>query len=87
MSRRSVSVALTTMPGTSAASTALAAVAPSHGVAVAAGPRFGVEGAFERYVRLPYAENGDRLSAAVQRLETAYMSLEPTAENSSSVVL
>ncbi|KQU07343.1 DNA-binding transcriptional regulator [Rhodococcus sp. Leaf7] len=70
-----------------ATSTALAAVAPSHGVAVAAGPRFGVEGAFERYVRLPYAENGDRLIAAVHRLETAYMSLEPTAENASSVVL
>ncbi|AXB44456.1 GntR family transcriptional regulator [Amycolatopsis albispora] len=36
-------------------SSALAAVAPRFGVHLAAGPRFGVGGAFERYVRLPYS--------------------------------
>ncbi|MGB3772530.1 MAG: PLP-dependent aminotransferase family protein [Rhodococcus sp. (in: high G+C Gram-positive bacteria)] len=70
-----------------ATSTALAAIAPAHGVAVAAGPRFGVEGAFERYVRLPYTESGDRLTAAVARLDDAYRSLKPTDVTVSSVLL
>src|SRR3954469_14179947 len=35
-------------------SSALAAVADRHGVRVAAGPRFGVDGAFEHFLRLPY---------------------------------
>ena len=38
-------------------STALAAVAPNFGVLLAAGPRFGVEGAFERFIRVPYARS------------------------------
>lgn len=60
-----------------AVSTALAALAPSHGVSIAAGPRFGVEGAFERYVRLPYAQSGESVRTAVGRLESAYRSLAP----------
>ena len=36
-------------------STALAAIADRHGMRLAAGPRFGVDGAFERYLRVPYA--------------------------------
>ncbi|WP_329388813.1 hypothetical protein OG625_34500 [Streptomyces sp. NBC_01351] len=32
----------------------LAAIAPDHGVTIAAGPQFGIGGAFERHVRLPY---------------------------------
>lgn len=58
-------------------STALAAVAPAHGVVVAAGPRFGVEGAFEHHVRLPFTESGDRLRTAVERLASAYRTLDP----------
>ena len=36
-------------------SSALAALAPQNGLRLAAGPRFGVGGAFERHLRLPYS--------------------------------
>ncbi|MFD4294993.1 PLP-dependent aminotransferase family protein [Rhodococcus sp. NPDC058532] len=52
-------------------STALAATAPAHGVQLSAGPRFGVEGAFERYLRLPYALDEQSLRAAVRGLAEA----------------
>jgi DNA-binding transcriptional MocR family regulator len=53
-------------------STALAAVADRHGVRVAAGPRFGVDGAFERFVRLPYSLPEATLAEAVERLAVAW---------------
>jgi DNA-binding transcriptional MocR family regulator len=53
-------------------SSALAAVADRHGVRVAAGPRFGVDGAFERFVRLPYTVAEPRLAEAVERLAVAW---------------
>ena len=53
-------------------STALAAIADHHGVRVAAGPRFGVDGAFERFVRLPYALPEPVLVEAVSRLAVAW---------------
>src|SRR5215217_8055953 len=53
-------------------STALAAVAAQHGVRLAAGPRFGVDGAFERFLRLPYTLPQDRLREAVERLAVAW---------------
>ncbi|MEA2382377.1 MAG: hypothetical protein QOH72_2348 [Solirubrobacteraceae bacterium] len=53
-------------------SSALAAVADRHGVRVAAGPRFGVAGAFERFVRLPYNLPEPVLAEAVQRLAVAW---------------
>jgi len=53
-------------------SSALAAVADRHGVRVAAGPRFGVDGAFERFVRLPFSLPKDRLATAVERLAVAW---------------
>ncbi len=61
-------------------STALAATAPSHGVVLAAGPRFGIEGAFERYVRLPYARPADELRRAVAGVAAAYDALGVTVE-------
>lgn len=63
-------------------STALAATAPSHGVVLAAGPRFGVEGAFERYIRLPYARPADELRRAVAGVAEAYDALGVTVEPS-----
>lgn len=54
-----------------AEATALAALAESHGVRVAPGPRFGVSGAFERFVRLPFALPEEQLTAAVERLAEA----------------
>lgn len=61
-------------------STALAATAPSHGVVLAAGPRFGVEGAFERYIRLPYARPADELRRAVAGVAAAYDALGVTVD-------
>lgn len=61
-------------------STALAATAPSHGVVLAAGPRFGVEGAFERFIRLPYARPVDELRRAVAGIASAYAALGVTRE-------
>lgn len=56
-------------------STALAAAARQHGVSVTAGPRFGAQGALERFLRLPYTQPPDVLEAAVVRLAAAYRSL------------
>ena len=52
-------------------STALAAAAPSHGVLLAAGPRFGVQGAFEHFVRLPYTQDAAVLDDAVEAMAAA----------------
>ncbi|MEU2761911.1 MULTISPECIES: PLP-dependent aminotransferase family protein [unclassified Streptomyces] len=56
-------------------SSRLAAVAPDHGVAIAAGPRFGVGGAFERNIRLPYTLPPGQLATAVRRLARAEQAL------------
>jgi DNA-binding transcriptional MocR family regulator len=60
-------------------STALAAVADNHGVRVAAGPRFGVDGAFERFVRLPYALPEPVLEEAMSRLAVAWRAVSEGA--------
>jgi DNA-binding transcriptional MocR family regulator len=54
-----------------AEATALAALAGSLGVRIAAGPRFGVGGAFERFVRLPFTLDEAALEAGVERLVEA----------------
>ncbi len=56
-------------------SSALAAVADRHGVRVSAGPRFGIDGAFERFVRVPYALPEAQLTTAVERLSVAWRSV------------
>ncbi len=61
-------------------STALAATAPSFGVLLAAGSRFGVDGAFERFVRLPYARTPDELCRGVQGVAAAYETLSSGRE-------
>jgi DNA-binding transcriptional MocR family regulator len=53
-------------------SSALTVAAGQHGIRLAAGPLFGVEGAFERYLRLPYTLPADRLTEAVTRLAAAW---------------
>ncbi|MBX4169379.1 PLP-dependent aminotransferase family protein [Rhodococcus sp. DMU2021] len=53
-------------------STSLAAAAPSHGVLLSAGPRFGVQGAFEHFVRLPYTQDVEVLDDAVEAMAAAY---------------
>ena len=54
-----------------AEATALAAIAESHGVRVAPGPRFGVSGAFERFLRLPFTLPEEQLTSGVERLAEA----------------
>ena len=49
----------------------LAVAAERLGVRVPAGPRFGVDGAFEGYVRLPFTTGTSLADEAVARLATA----------------
>jgi len=49
-------------------SSAMAEMAGAHGLRLAAGPRFGVDGALERYLRLPFVVPADGVDEAVRRL-------------------
>lgn len=53
----------------------LATIAPDHGVIIAAGPRFGIGGAFERNIRLPYTLPPSQLIHAIRRLAAARQAL------------
>jgi DNA-binding transcriptional MocR family regulator len=61
------------------ASNALVSASARHGVLLAAGPRFGVDGAFESYLRLPYTLPEPSLEEAVARMASAWAEL-PHAE-------
>lgn len=52
-------------------STALTVIAPDFGIRLAAGPRFGIGGAFERYLRVPFTLPPDQLKTAVLALRSA----------------
>ena len=56
-------------------SSALAALAPSHGVRVAPGPAFGVDGSFEDRLRLTFAAPPEQLERGVAGLAAAWRSL------------
>lgn len=62
----------------SAVSTSLAATSERFGLRLAAGPRFGIDGAFERFLRVPYTLPPESLAEAVDRLAMAYARLRPT---------
>lgn len=69
-------------------STALAAAASRMGLELPAGPRFGVDGTLERFVRVPYALPEDRLSAAIEVLARAWHSVTgSTAPEPTTVVV
>lgn len=57
-------------------STALAVLAPDFGIRLAAGPRFGVGGAFQQYLRLPFTLPSEKLESAVLALRAAQDRLE-----------
>lgn len=61
-------------------SSALAATVPAFGAVLAAGPRFGVEGAFERFLRMPYTREPAELTAAVSATAAAYQALAPNID-------
>jgi DNA-binding transcriptional MocR family regulator len=73
-------------------SSQLALSARREGLIIAAGPRFGVDGAFERFLRLPICYPPETTDAAVQALARAWRSLahapasEPEPELLASVV-
>lgn len=48
--------------------TTFAASAEVLGVRIGAGPRFGVGGTFERFLRLPFVSEADRIAMALERL-------------------
>ncbi|KRE69105.1 MocR-like transcription factor YczR [Arthrobacter sp. Soil762] len=52
-------------------STALTMIAPDFGIRLAAGPRFGIGGAFERYLRVPFTLPPEQLETAVLALRSA----------------
>ncbi len=56
----------------------LEAAAERHRVRLAAGPRFGVDGTLERFLRLPYTLPAEQLESAVIRLAAAHASLSIT---------
>ncbi|MFE5670763.1 PLP-dependent aminotransferase family protein [Agromyces sp. NPDC056523] len=67
-------------------SSQLALAARSHGLIVAAGPRFGIDGAFERFLRLPICYSAEATDAAVQALRRAWGSLARTPVPDQSVL-
>lgn len=56
-------------------SSQLVSAAERHGLQLAAGPRFGVDGAFEQRLRLPFTHPADVLTDAVPRLAAAFQSV------------
>jgi DNA-binding transcriptional MocR family regulator len=52
-------------------STALTVIAPDFGIRLAAGPRFGVGGVFEHYLRVPFTLPPEQLETAVGALHSA----------------
>lgn len=57
-------------------SSRFAIAARRHEVLLAAGPRFGVDGAFERHLRLPYTVRRDQAETALDRLALAWRDLD-----------
>lgn len=60
-------------------SSQLTLAARTHGLLLAAGPRFGVDGAFERFLRLPISYSAAETDTAVTALQGAWKTLVPGA--------
>ncbi|MCU1551587.1 MAG: PLP-dependent aminotransferase family protein [Glaciihabitans sp.] len=56
----------------SAVSSQLTLAARNEGLLLAAGPRFGIDGAFERFLRIPFSYSADELDRAVAALQRAW---------------
>ncbi|ASR33911.1 GntR family transcriptional regulator [Prauserella marina] len=67
-------------------STRLSVAAVNHGVRIVPGARFGVHGGLERWLRLPYTQEADRLDEAVRRLGLAASALRPAPRVTESTV-
>ncbi|WP_405048914.1 PLP-dependent aminotransferase family protein [Rhizobium rhizogenes] len=64
--------------------TAITATSHSMGLRLGAGPRFGLDGAFERFLRLPFTLSETEISVAVDRLARADAHLRRRSGNSFS---
>lgn len=53
-------------------SSQLALAARNEGLVIAAGPRFGIDGAFERFLRIPFSYSADETERAVDALAAAW---------------
>ena len=60
-------------------STAMSAAASRLGLELPPGPRFGVDGTLERFVRVPYALPEDQLTEAVDLIARAWHSVTGSA--------
>ncbi len=58
-------------------SSQLTLAARTHGLLLAAGPQFGVDGAFERFLRIPFSFPVEQLDRAVDALTLAWRALSP----------
>lgn len=71
-------------------SSQLALAARNHGLLITAGPRFGIDGAFERYLRVPITSSPAQVERAVDALALAWPTLArhpmPDPEYLSAVV-
>src|SRR5690554_143488 len=56
-------------------SSQLTIAARNHGLLLAAGPRFGIDGAFERFLRIPFSHTEEETDRAVAALSAAWHSL------------
>lgn len=64
-------------------SSQLTLAARTEGLQIAAGPRFGIDGAFERFLRIPFGHNEDEMERAVAGLAAAWEAVarHPMPEN------
>ncbi len=53
-------------------SSQLALASRNHGLVIAAGPRFGIDGVFERFIRIPFSHPADLIDRAVDALAAAW---------------
>ncbi len=63
-------------------SSALARAAEDVGVRLAPGPRFGLDGTLERFLRLPFALPADELTEAVRRIASVRHDLDHSSRPS-----
>jgi DNA-binding transcriptional MocR family regulator len=59
-------------------SSQLALASRNHGLVIAAGPRFGVDGVFERFIRIPFSHPADLIDGAVDALTAAWADVART---------
>jgi DNA-binding transcriptional MocR family regulator len=59
-------------------SSQLALAARKHGLVIAAGPRFGIDGVFERFIRIPFSHPADLIDGAVDALVSAWSDVART---------